>query len=73
MATPLDDQAQTRLAVASLFAALAQTLGEQSESFPPRFVAEVERRYRTMQEDEIPPTQAMEMLRLVREMIPEKP
>ena len=32
MATQLGDQDQTRLALASLFAALVQTLGEQDEA-----------------------------------------
>lgn len=50
MADPLDDQAQTRLAVAALFAALAQTLREQDESFPSRFEENVEGIFRQRRE-----------------------
>ena len=71
MADPLDDQAQTRLAVASLFVALAQTLGEHDESFPSRFDKNIERIYDAMREYESAPVQTIESLRWAHELIHE--
>ena len=71
MADPLDDQAQTRLAVAALFAALAQTLREQDESFPSRFEENVDRIYHQMKNYESVPIQAMEALRWTNELVRE--
>ncbi len=69
MADPLDDQAQTRLALASLFVALAQTLGEQDKSFPSRFDKNIERIYDAMREYESVPVQTIESLRWAHELI----
>ncbi|KKK79218.1 hypothetical protein LCGC14_2835720 [marine sediment metagenome] len=72
MANSLDDQAQTRLALASLFVALVQTLGEQDKSFPSRFEKNVERIYREMEDYESEPIQTMETLRWAHELIRQK-
>jgi len=66
---PLDDQAQTNLALAGLFVALARTLGEQDESFPQRFDENVEKIYREMENYEDMPIQTMETLRWAHELL----
>ena len=71
MADSLDDQAQTRLALASLFVALAQTLGGQDKSFPSRFDKNVERIYHAMRDYESEPIQVIETLRWTHELISE--
>lgn len=65
----LSDQAQTRLALASLFAALVKTLGTQDADAPHRFVRAVERMYRDMEDIESQPIGAMETLRWAKELI----
>jgi len=45
LATQLGDQDQTRLALACLFASLAQTLGEQDRAFVPKFEQHLDRMY----------------------------
>ena len=60
MANPLSDQAQTRLALSCLFAALAQTLDERDSGFAQEFARKLERQYRNL-EDWVPsPTGALE-------------
>ncbi len=71
MADPLDDQAQARLALASLFVALARTLGGQDKSFPSRFDENIQRIYRAMEDYESPPILVMETLRWAHELISE--
>ncbi len=65
----LDDQAQTNLALASLFVALARTLGGQDESFPSRFDDNLQKIYREMEDYESEPIRAMETLRFAHELI----
>jgi hypothetical protein len=69
MATQLDDQAQTRLAVAALFVALVRTLGEQDQSVPARFDENLERLYRDMEDYPSNPVGALETLRWTHEML----
>lgn len=69
MVKPLDDQEQTSLALAALFAALAQTLGEQDKSFPSRFDANLERIYREMEDYPSNPTRTLETLAWVHELL----
>ena len=69
MTSPLDDQAQTRLALAALFAALAETLGERDESFPSRFDNQIEKIYRQMEDYQSEPIQTLETLRWAHELI----
>ncbi|WP_420406148.1 hypothetical protein [Nisaea sp.] len=69
MASPLNDQAQTRLAIAALFAALARTLGEQDESFPQRFDAHLEKFYREIREFPSDPIGTLETLKWAGEML----
>jgi hypothetical protein len=68
---PLDDQAQTRLVLAALFAALARTFRAQDESFPSRFEDELERLYYELDESDSPPIGAMETLRWTRQLLRE--
>jgi hypothetical protein len=68
----LNDQDQTRLALAGLFVALARTLGGQDESFPSRFDANIERVYREMEDYPLEPLGAMETLRTAHELLREK-
>jgi hypothetical protein len=69
MATQLGDQDQTRLALASLFAALVQTLGERDEAFVPEFDRRLERIYREMEDYESNPIGALQTLRWTHELI----
>jgi hypothetical protein len=69
VAKKLNDQAQTQLALAALFAALAKTFGEQYESFPSRFVANLERLHQKMKGWEGDPMVAMETLRWTSEIL----
>ncbi len=66
MPTQLSDQAQTRLALASLFAALVQTLGERDEAFVPKFEERLEHLYREMDDYESNPIGALETLRVLQ-------
>jgi hypothetical protein len=66
---PLDDQAQTRLAVAALAAAFAETLREQDGSFPSRFASNLETLYREMSDYPSEPTGALETLRWTRDLL----
>ena len=69
MTDKLDDQAQTRLALAALFAALARTLGEQDKSFPSRFDRHVQKFYREMEDYQSGPIGALETLRWTHELV----
>ena len=69
MAKPLDDQAQTRLAVASLFVALARTLGEHDQTFLPKLEKNLEHVYRQLEDLESEPIGALETLRWAHELI----
>ena len=68
MSQPLDDQAQTRMEIAALAVAFARTLGEQDDTFLPRFDKQMERVYRQL-EDASEPLGAMELLRWAHELI----
>ena len=57
------------LALASLFAALVQTLGERDEAFVPMFEHRLEQLYRKMEDYESNPIGALEALRWTRELI----
>lgn len=65
----LSDQDQTRLALACLFAALAQTLGEQYQSFLPKFEQNLHRVYDEVREYESSPIGTMETLRWTSEIL----
>jgi hypothetical protein len=72
MATQLDDQAQTRLAVAALFVALVRILGEQNKSAPSTAAAVVEEYYRKISDWENAPAKTLETLRWVDELLRER-
>ncbi len=65
----LNDQAQTRLALAAITAALVQTLSERDKSFASLFVKKLERLYRNMEDYDTHPIGAMEALRWAKELI----
>lgn len=69
MAQPLDDEAQTRLGIAALAAAFAQTLGEQDDTFVRRLDEQLERIYRAMEDHPGSPIGALEMLTWTHEML----
>ena len=69
MANQLDDQSQTRLAMAALFAALAQALGESDKFFPSRFGSELEKLYLAMRDYPSGPLRAMETLKWTNELM----
>lgn len=62
----LSEQAQTRLAVAALTAALVKTIGERDKSFASLFIKELERHYRNMEDYETHPIGAMETKELIQ-------
>ena len=66
---PLDDEAQTRLGIAALAVAFAQTLGEQDDTFVRRLDAQLERVYREMEDYPSEPIRALELLRWTHEML----
>ena len=68
----LSEQAQTRLAVAALTAALVKTIGERDKSFSSLFMKELDRHYRNMEDYDTHPTGAMETLRWTKELIQSK-
>ncbi len=69
MSNLLDDHAQTRLALAALFAALVQTLRERDEYLAERFDEHIERLYRTMEDYESDPIKTLETLRWTHELL----
>ncbi len=66
---PLSDQDQTNLGLVALVVAVAQTLGEQDQSFSSRLDARIQRLYETMSDYPAPSTKALEMLRWAHELI----
>ena len=66
---PLDDEAQTRLGIAALAVAFAQTLGEQDDTFVRRLDAQLERVYREMEDYPSEPIGALELLRWTHELL----
>jgi hypothetical protein len=73
MATQLGDQDQTRLALACLFASLAQTLGEQDKAFVPKFEQHLGRMYAQVKDYPSGPKGALEALRWTAEMLKNHP
>ena len=73
MATPnqLDDQAETRLAMAALFVALVRALRGLDESVPSRAASELERLYHKMRDYPAAPTGAIEALKWANELLRE--
>jgi hypothetical protein len=69
MAKQLSEEAQTRLGVAALAAAFAQTLGEQDDTFVRRLDAQLERIYREMEDYPSNPTGTLEMLTWTHELL----
>lgn len=67
----LDDQAQTRLALAALVVAVAQTLGEHDKFFPSRLDANLERVYRLMEDYPGDHMKALETVRWAHELLRE--
>jgi hypothetical protein len=68
MATQLGDQDQPRLALACLFASLAQTLGEQDKAFVPNFEHHLRRMYDQVKDHPSDPMGALETLRWTAEI-----
>ena len=68
MAKILDDQAQARLGLAALFVAFAKTLDEQDKSFSLRFSLNLEKVYRSL-EDQMGAGMAGETLIFARELL----
>jgi hypothetical protein len=62
-----DNQVQTRLAMAALTAALVAALGERDESLASSFEKNIDFLYRKMRGTEGEPTEAINVLRWVRE------
>lgn len=67
MSSPSEDQ--TRLMLAALFGALAQTLGEHDESFVRRFDKNLRRISQGIEDHRVESPQAFEALRLTHEML----
>jgi hypothetical protein len=64
----LGDQVQTRLALASLFGALVQTLDEQFPTFALKFDKNLERIFHRLKEYEHKPDKTIETLRWTSEI-----
>jgi hypothetical protein len=73
MAIQLGDQDQTRLALACLFASLAQTLGEQDTAFVPKFEQHLERMYAQVKGYPGDTMGALQTLRWTGEMLKNHP
>jgi len=67
--TRLDDLAQTKLGLAALFVALAETLAGHDETFLPRLDENLEKIYRKMEDYPAQPIGAMEVLRWAHELL----
>lgn len=61
--TPLDENAQTRLAMAGLFAALAKALDATDPTFAERFRAELKGVYDQFEDFAVDPPKALETLK----------
>lgn len=69
MADYKDDQAQTRLALATLAACFAQTLGEQDSTFVPRFQENLEKTYYKLRDCGSETLGVLETIRNVDELL----
>ena len=70
--TPLDEQAQGRLAMAALFAALVRSLASLDANLPARATAELEQLHKTIRASLSPPLGTMEALVWAMELLKEK-
>ena len=68
----LDDAAQTRLAMAALFAALVRALGEEEKSFLKRYIAELDSLHLELQGTHSMALDALEILQRTRQLIESK-
>jgi hypothetical protein len=65
----LDDHGQTRLALAALFAALAQTLSEQDKRFAATFASKLDGFCREMENEAYPPQLTVQTLRWTGDLL----
>jgi len=65
----LDDHGQTRLALATLFAALAQTLSEEDGRFAATFSSKLDGFCRDLENDAYPPQLTVQTLRWTRDLL----